>query len=145
MIKKSKYTLNSKKTKKGGAYNYYEFMDIPMSVRRMIISNPYKNTKLMNAYHQQKAVLEYYYRERDRLTNILDNTSMIFSFRSYLQERNKLHRINDKISRIENRLIQTQERINLLRDLRNDEIVYQPSTQGGKLKTKSKKKKYKNN
>jgi len=66
---------------------------------------------------------------------------MIFSFRSYLQERNKLHRINHKISRIENRLIQTQERINLLRDLRNDLFVFQTFTQGGKLKTKSKSKK----
>lgn len=66
---------------------------------------------------------------------------MIFSFRSYLQERNKLHRINHKISRIENRLIQTQERINLLRDLRNYSFVFQTFTQGGKLKTKSKSKK----
>lgn len=42
----------------------------------MIISNPYKNIQLMNAYHQQKAVLEYYYSEKDRITNILANTQV---------------------------------------------------------------------
>ena len=142
MIKKSKNTSNNNK-KKGGTFDYNQFMSIPMSVRRMIVDPPHENRTLMNKYWQQKAVLEYYYRERERVTNILDNTSMIFSFRSYLQERNKLRGINDKISRIENRIIETQRHLNLLRDLRNDEIVFRPSTQGGKLKTKSTKKKFK--
>lgn len=120
----SKKTLNkiSKNNKyiKGGVYNYKVFMDMPREVRMMIVEYPYNNTSLINKYHQQKGVLEYYYRERDKLMNIFNNSILsVQSYFDYHRQSRELNKINNKILELENKLIETQMHLNLLRDFRN--------------------------